>query len=224
MAFRPAFSVSLESQVYVLIEDVDFQWVPGMAVSQKQKCISSMHSAILQVSPESEILEISSKSLNPLGVALSAFNLGFKHKQYALTVETAFQGSKCFEKGGPYREIYGMTSREAKKFFKEKDLGALVRFSFFGEEWPLQPRTIFYDWLYLNVLHRNSDLSSEILKFNTFTDIEFNPKKSLNCQAHAAALYVSLCRRGILESVLADKEHYKDLMAKSSKYERDFFQ
>jgi hypothetical protein len=223
MAFRPAFTASLDAQIFVFVEDVDFTWVPGMAVSQKQKCIASMHEAIQQVSPETRILEISSKSTNPLGVSLSAFNLGIIHKDMNLTVETAFQGSKCFEQGGPFREIYGMTSREAKGFFKEKELGLLTQFSFFGENWPTHPRTVFYDWLYLNMLHRNPDLATEVLKFDTFTDIEFNPRKSLNCQARSAALYVSLYRKEVLTEVLKSKKLYMKLMIDAAQFEHDFF-
>lgn len=40
-----------------------------------------------------------------------------------------------------------------------------------------------------------------LLEYDGFTDIEFNPQKSLNCQAKAAALYVSLCRNGLLAGI-----------------------
>lgn len=35
------------------------------------------------------------------------------------------------------------------------------------------------------------------------SDIAFNPARSLNCQAHAAALYVSLRERGLLTTALS---------------------
>ena len=39
----------------------------------------------------------------------------------------------------------------------------------------------------------------QIRERDGFTDIAFNPKKSLNCQARSAALYVALARDGITE-------------------------
>ena len=46
--------------------------------------------------------------------------------------------------------------------------------------------------LYINALAENSQLTEEIMEFDAFTDIEFNPNKSLNCQARAAALFVAM--------------------------------
>lgn len=75
----------------------------------------------------------------------------------------------------------------------------LKAFWFDGKEYPLFPRTAFYNWIYLNALMENSELAEQLLAFDGFTDIEFNPDKSLNCQAEAAALYVTLARKGLLE-------------------------
>ena len=38
------------------------------------------------------------------------------------------------------------------------------------------------------------------MEFDAFTDIEFNPNKSLNCQARAAALFVAMKKLGRLEA------------------------
>ncbi len=65
---------------------------------------------------------------------------------------------------------------------------------------PLMPRTIFYNWLYINALLENPQYTQELMQFNGFTDIEFNPEKSINCQAEAAALFVSSGRLGLLEA------------------------
>lgn len=60
-----------------------------------------------------KILEFFTKSRKELGVKLSAFNLTRysikKNKEYS--VECLFQGSKIFEKGGLYQEIFNMSSR-----------------------------------------------------------------------------------------------------------------
>jgi hypothetical protein len=51
-----------------------FEWHPGFSKSQAQKSIASLHCAAAEagIAP---VLEISSKSPDPLGVSLSAFNL-----------------------------------------------------------------------------------------------------------------------------------------------------
>ena len=73
-----------------------------------------------------------------------------------------------------------------------KNSGQLLGFSFFGEEWTLEQD--FYSWIYLIALSQNIKISGELLKFDAFTDIEFNMEKSFNCQAYSAALYVSLIK------------------------------
>jgi hypothetical protein len=216
MARRPAFFVrdaQNQNESFVEVVMVDFPWIPGMVKSQKQKCIESMHDAI-QKYRSARVLEVSSKSREQLGINLSAFNLGFVHPNSStfISVESAFQGSKVFESSGPFPELYYQTAREAKKFFKDKPLGELIRFDFYGQLWRLNPRTLFYDWLYLNSLNKNPSISEHALKYDCFTDIEFNPKKSINCQAYSAALFVALTKRGLLESALKDRDKFMHTM------------
>ncbi|EPX84752.1 hypothetical protein Salmuc_01325 [Salipiger mucosus DSM 16094] len=42
--------------------------------------------------------------------------------------------------------------------------------------------------------------------YDGYTDIAFNPKTGLNCQARAAAMYVSLVKRGLLNEALSSPE------------------
>jgi hypothetical protein len=184
---------------------VDFKWFPGMAVSQKQKSITSLHDAAHQEIPGiSNILEVSSKSENELGVSLSAFNLMINTLNFNRTfsVEQAFQSSKIFENGGPFVELLQKTSREAKKDPRLKNSGKLKGFKFCGVNWELEPQTAFYDWLYINALIKQSELARKVMSYSAFTDIEFNPEKSINCQAYSVALYVSLNKRNLLEASL----------------------
>lgn len=45
--------------------------------------------------------------------------------------------------------------------------------------------------------------------FQGFSDIVFNPNRSLNCQARAAALFVALSKNDLIsEQVLEDKDRY----------------
>ena len=210
MATRPFYKVIDSNEKIIEVKSIEFEWIKGMAISQKQKCIDSFHKSIKELYPNLKILEISTKSKNDLGIKLSAFNLMrySKKNNRKYSIECLFQGSKVFEKGGPYIEILNMSSREAKKYFQEKDLGELLYFQFGKEKWELEPKTMFYDWLYLTTLHENKDLVSEVLKYDIFTDIEFNPQKSYNNQARAVAMYVSLYKKNMLK-LLESIDDYK---------------
>lgn len=208
MATRPIF-VPLTGRIGATDLMVEFDWHPGMAASQKQKNIRSLHAAAGRAGFD-RVLEISSKSQLPLGSALSAFNLSIETRltKAAFTVETAFQGSKVFERGGPYRDLIGLDSIAAKKDIRLKESGNLVAFNFFGRPFPLQPRTYFYDWLYINALSLKKELLATTAAYDAFSDIEFNPSRSINCQARSAALFVSLWRNGALEDALASPEAF----------------
>ncbi|HBM7607037.1 TPA: hypothetical protein LZ300_004150 [Enterobacter hormaechei subsp. xiangfangensis] len=213
MAVRPVFIPTNAGNVLSVTKDVDFPWAPGMSKTQKQKSIRALHAAANELGVNS-LLEISSKSEDELGVKLSAFNLRIKTKKLGkeFTVESAFQASKVFEMGGPYVDILDKSSVEAKKDLRLKESGSLVNFKFYNTLWPLVPRTAFYDWLYLSALNQNKQLALHLLRFDGFTDIEFNPVKSINCQARAAALYVSLVRRNMLDDVLSSKDEFLSVL------------
>jgi len=116
MAERPVFIPAPKGPNLVRKYLVVFHWHAGMSVKQAQKSIDSLHDAAKKELHVDDVLEISSKSKDPLGVKLSAFNLmihTMKYKQ-AFSVECAYQSAKVFEHGGPYKDILYMTSREAK--------------------------------------------------------------------------------------------------------------
>lgn len=131
-----------------------------------------------------------------------------------MSVECAYQGSKVFENGGPYHELYSVSSREAKTDERLKNSGELVAFNFCGEAFPTEPKTAFYDWLYMNALcQKKADLVKELEEFQGFSDIVFNPNRSINCQARAAALFISLSKNGLIdEQIFRDKDYYLALI------------
>ena len=182
-----------------------------MAKSQSQKSISSLHERAKKVLNIDKVLEISSKSKDELGIKLSAFNLMIttvRHERQ-FSLECAYQASKVFERGGPFLDLLDARSIDAKRDPRLHEHGRLKSFRFFNVEWDLLPRTAFYDWLYINALHKHPELASEVLTYRAFSDIAFNPEKSINCQAYAAALYVSLHERGLLSSqMLKEKDAY----------------
>ena len=81
-----------------------------------------------------------------------------------------------------------------------------------GIPWDLDPKTAFYDWLYLHALNQNEELALHLLSFAGFTDIAFNPKRSINCQARSAALYVSLHKCGLLTEALSGRQAYLNIL------------
>jgi hypothetical protein len=207
MARRPIFRPVLSGHPFVEEVVVDFDWYPGFAKSQAQKSIASLHEAA-RGRGLSPVLEISSKSDAPLGEALSAFNLKFQHQGRTMSVEGAFQGSKVFEHGGPFHDLYCRTSRDAKADERIRSSGQLVGFNLFGDEWPTEPLTCFYDWLYISAVIQHPEAAREVTQFSAFTDIAFNPEKSFSCQARSAALFVALSKQGLLARATQSKAEY----------------
>lgn len=214
MAKRPIFVPLIDGNRYVLERYVDFQWHSGFAKSQKQKSIRDLHEMALREYGVKNPLEVSSKSETKLGVALSSFNLRFETaKGRVLTVEAAFQGSKVFEHGGPYIDIFDLSPMDAKRDERLRNSGYLSNFTFYGRTWDLEPKTAFYDWLYINALIKNPELASSVTDFDGFTDIEFNPERSINCQARSVALYCALYHNDKIDFALSTRENFISLYA-----------
>lgn len=209
MANRPIFIPKSNGNLLVAAIPIQFTWHPGMSTSQKQKSIRSLHDAATRTRGLAKILEISSKSEMEWGVKLSAFNLMYKmpNAQQA-SVEVLFQGRKVFAQGGPYTDIYRKTSREAKKDKRLKESGRLISFRYGDFDWPLLPQTAFYDWLYLSALLQNQSLAKKLVEYDGFSDIEFNPQKSINCQAASAALYKALVERNHLALAISTPDEF----------------
>lgn len=104
-----------------------------------------------------------------------------------------------------------------------KSSGKLICFKFREDVWPLEPKTVFYDWLYINALNQNEKLANDIMDYDAFTDIEFNHRKSFNCQARAAAIFVSLYKNNKLREVIQNKDLLKEFYPKAEEYRQDSF-
>lgn len=200
MANRPIFFVS-DRPPFFKEFFVDFTYYPGFSTVQKQKCIDSLHNAFKQQYGDTSILEVSRKSSLELGIKLSAFNLKYSFADVTTTVESAFQGSKVFVDGGPYSDLILKPSAVAKKDPRIRSGSNLIEFRLNGCSFPIIPQTFFYDWLYCNAVVQNASLLESALQYMAFTDIEFNPQKSINCQARSMAILVSLARSNLLSIV-----------------------
>ena len=215
MAKRPLFIASSAIDSLLKVKEIEFEWHPGLSVSQKQKSIDSLHNAAQKELKLNSILETSSKSKVSLGISLSAFNLKLKNKEnIEASVEAFFQGSKIFSLGGPYNDLYYKTSREAKKDQRLKESGDLIAFNYDGEDWPLIPPTVFYDWLYCSALQQNQLQAKALLDYDGFTDIEFNPAKSINCQAASAAIFKSLTDKNLIDEAMRSHKNFIDIHKK----------
>lgn len=215
MATRLLFVPTKKSTEWVEQHEVGFTWFAGYSISQKQKSVRSLLENVKEQFDNIDVLEVSTKSNNEEGIRASAFNLKFRSEVFpslsptilSSSVERVYQGSKVFERGGPFLEIYNNNDRRFKSDSRLKENGDLKYFSFKGEErWEIgEP---FYHWLYLNALIQNPEVCEGLAKFEAFTDIEFNHKKAYNCQAHSVALYFSIKDTVDVPEILKSKHEF----------------
>lgn len=98
--------------------------------------------------------------------------------------------AKVFENGDPYLDLLDVLPKEAKRDKRLHNSGSLRAFRYQNEDFPLIPKTVFYDFIYIAAVKKSFAAGeiNAISNYNYFTDIEFNPAKSINTQARAAAM------------------------------------
>lgn len=217
MAERPVFVPLSDGQRLVDEVPVTFAWHPGMAPSQKRKNVMALHEAAASRRGMEHLLEISSKSDREIGRRLSAFH---QRVQLAdgrvVSLESAFQASKVFENGGPFLDLLDVEPRDAKRDLRLKESGNLLAFEFEGVRFPLFPKSVFYDWLYARAIYPERMWLKRLSKMDGFTDIEFNPEKSVNCQARSCAFFVALEKRNLLDEAMASFENFSAIQLQSA--------
>jgi hypothetical protein len=217
MATRPIFIPRYNDSRLVEEMPLDFDWHSGFAVVQKKKNIATLHSAA-KAKGLAHILEVSTKSEEKLGIRLSAFSLKVTTPDgFSVPLESAYQGSKVFEHGGPFTDLFLAEPRDAKQDERLKTHGALKCFRFGNAEWELEPKTAFYDWLYLFALKDHAEfLQKRLYDYDGFSDIEFNPKKSYSCQARTCAILVSLLKKKLFPEVVYNRELFIKLLKQTN--------
>lgn len=60
-------------------------------------------------------------------------------------------------------------------------------------------------------MQQNENLAAEVTDYDCFTDIEFNPERSINCQARSVALFCALYHSDQLGEALKTPENFKDI-------------
>lgn len=200
MAKRPAWSVNGGN---VICKEFEFKWNSGFTITQKQKNISNFHASIYE-DTKKMALEVSSKGREKLGKKIGAFSLKYNN----IPLENIFQSSKKFEQGGPYKDLLSVSPKKAKQDERIRKSGNVIAFFLDDDEWPIEPKTLFYDYIYVLALIQNYGYDLNMDDYEWFTDIEFNPQKSINCQARSVAIY-KLLQQEKLWDCLENKERWK---------------
>lgn len=214
MAVRKVFYI-LNNKV--VDKDFVIQWNGGFSLSQKTKNVEALHLAISNYFSVqfSSILEVSTKSSNPIGVELSSFNLELEVDNKKYNVESAYQSSKVFRTilgDKQYSNLINKSPYEAKKIINNENHANLIAFRFLGITFPITPKHLFYDWIYIKALNQIPCLDEILSNYEYFTDIEFNPEKSLNCQARSLTLFIWLNKNSKLNDYLNNpKKYYKNV-------------
>ena len=200
---KPVFMSRVTSDNLVKTDMVRVERHVGFASRQKKKSINDLHQVIRKKYGFKQVLELSSKSGNKLSFLLSPLSLKLtnEHDGIQYSVENLLQASKVFEDGGPYPNLLTVPPRQAKKDERLISSGELIGYNYFGTAWEFEPLTAFYDWLYVNALKQNVQLHEEVMQYQGFTDIAFNPKKAIHCTAYALAMFVALNKRERLDHV-----------------------
>ena len=203
MITRPVY-IPTDSPPYFTREDYQIPY------GTPEQMIAALHQAFQQRHPGAKVLEISSKSDRPEGKALSAFNLPYiTDDGRKTTVEGAFQAGKVFGDGS---QIGFLPPAEAKRAARERMRagGGLRGFRLGGRDYPLNPPTAFYDWIYTNALAQSPRLGQIVQDggYTAFTDIMFDPKRSKNCQAEAVARFTAMSANGTLEENMRDFDSF----------------
>jgi hypothetical protein len=211
VASRPVFIPNFQGPLLVQERVFGFPWASGFAESQKKKNVTALHAAAKR-SGLDRILEISTKSEEKVGRRLSAFSLKVEIEGGEYPLESVYQGSKVFERRGPFPEIFSYEPREAKRYIRELDDGRLIGFELEGRRYPLVPKNGFYDWVYIRALAKHAVWIQDNVSYDAYTDIEFNPEKQVNCQARAFAEYKSLAAKSELDAAVRDFGHFVSML------------
>jgi hypothetical protein len=64
-------------------------------------------------------------------------------------------------------------------------------------------------------LSKHRDWAASLYKYARFTDVEFKPHNSINCQAKSAALFLSLMKREQLDDALKSPSDFVQVLTES---------
>lgn len=176
----------------VIEEDIAFSFTYGTYRSTKINNMKVLKKEALDKGyRESELLEISTVSDNKFGNMLSALNLNIKLKSgREMSVENIYQLSKKPNKGHIEYFEFGPT-----------------RFS-------NEPKTMYYDYLYMLALYTHKEYWEYLENHKYFTDVFFNSCKQINTQARAAAIFKTFLGNTDFLEIMENSKDFKDYYKK----------
>jgi len=221
MATRPVFvpDTDPDQPQLVHVHEIDFQWLPGRSQEQKKENIAKLHAAAKShnLSP---LLEVSADSDHSLGYQVCDANLAVEDdRSYLVPLMAAYHGSKVFNGGGPFTDLYLKHGDDITGDERLKTSGNQIGFRFMGLEWGKRSETLFYDWLTIHAINRYRKLSTGIPHFNGFTEIDCPSGGEKVCHARSCAYYVALVAKNLLDEVLDDQDRFLEIMILDSFYQ-----
>ena len=148
------------------------------------------------------VLEISSRSDEPLGRRLSAMHLraAGPDGDRGLPVESIYQAAKCYGDGGPDDQPI-TNGYDAKRHDRERrSAGPLRGFHHQGTFWPAASGSAFYDRLWIQAA-AGASATRAVQGYDAYSDQFHRPGQSVACQARSAAMLAGLDRARQLGTV-----------------------
>lgn len=221
-AEHPVFMVRKQADGSLALEErtFHFNFAPGLSPTQKKKNIIALQAVAKKEAGLKNILEISSKSEDEIGRKLGAFSLTLTIKEGEYFLESIFQGSKILKnpvtdkQEGPFPNIFKEAAHNARKQiegYQEENKLDIYGYYLDKVHYPSGPGSVFYDWLYLRALIQHETWIKEDLHghYDAYTDIEYNPKSRIACQARSFAIAQILISRQELHKAANDFKYFK---------------
>lgn len=197
MAVRKVY-LSLAEFPYAKEVPVTFPWSNGSKHQNIQAVLDTFH----DVYPEMPVLEVSLASAQPEGVGVAAMKLPLRLADgKELPVGVVYQGSKVFENGGPYTDLWQLSHQKVQKDPRLHQSGRCIGYRLEGMDYPAEPHPYaFFNWLYCRALAQDPDRGQELLRYGAFSDLDLGSAKTdRNSPARAAAVYGGLKAAGRLD-------------------------
>lgn len=215
MARRLYFIPKSSYQGLILEKSVYFPEIRGEKEHSMKKTMETMHHVIRAQESGGRILEVSPYG-GAIGKACTPWLLKLSTKDgESLPVAALYEAAKVFEFGGPYEDLRNKRPESVLGDPRLKNSGDLMGFHFEKEAFTTTPRHKFFDYLYIRALKEREDLKEALLKAEIVTDITYQMSSMYLSPARSVSYFISLCKEGLLEEVLASSEAFDKIYTMS---------
>lgn len=228
-------------------QTIEFEWCSGMSWQQRQKSSLSMLHVLEDLGYVPA--EISRRSVDlDFGVQLSAFNLKLnavsvenifqayklfndggpyldllhvdpKRARNDCRIQTHESKKPCLTHDIEYKNKQFFDDESICVYCQNRLNRHLIGFTSGKVSWETEPKSMFYDAVYIAALLQNPSQSNRLIEYNAFTDIEFNQKIEyskekgpFNCQARSCAIFTTLKNADYTDEQIADMVHSPEQM------------